>query len=80
VVQVVDITYAQMESFAGNVLEVEDARGLPAIAMSSAAFTSFTPGQRATLLTHAAALHHAPIPLLEAVGGGSVRCCIAELH
>jgi len=78
--EVIDITYQQMENFAGNVLEVEDHRGLPTVAMSSAAHAAFTPEQRATLLEHCADIHHTPIPTLEAVGGVSVRCCIAELH
>lgn len=47
--------------------------------MSSAAFFAFAPDQRAVLLRHAAQLLHAPIPVIEAVGGGGVRCTIAEL-
>eukprot|EP00242_Pyramimonas_sp_CCMP2087_P001000 CAMPEP_0198232004 /NCGR_PEP_ID=MMETSP1445-20131203/115499_1 /TAXON_ID=36898 /ORGANISM="Pyramimonas sp., Strain CCMP2087" /LENGTH=494 /DNA_ID=CAMNT_0043912651 /DNA_START=119 /DNA_END=1603 /DNA_ORIENTATION=+ len=77
--EVVDISYDQMDSFCGNVLEVENDKGLPVLAMSSQAHDAFTPAQRATLLKHVAALHHAPIPTLEAIGGGGVRCCIAEV-
>eukprot|EP00240_Pyramimonas_obovata_P001137 CAMPEP_0118934650 /NCGR_PEP_ID=MMETSP1169-20130426/13941_1 /TAXON_ID=36882 /ORGANISM="Pyramimonas obovata, Strain CCMP722" /LENGTH=486 /DNA_ID=CAMNT_0006877575 /DNA_START=45 /DNA_END=1505 /DNA_ORIENTATION=- len=77
--EVIDITYDQMDQFCGNVLEVENDRGLPVLALSTQAYDGFTPAQRETLLKHVAALHHAPVPTLEAIGGGGVRCCIAEV-
>ena len=77
--EVVEISRAQMGAFCGNVLEVEDGRGLPALAMSSRAHDAFLPEQRAALLRHCAALHHAPVPTLEDVGGGGVRCTLAEI-
>ena len=43
------------------------------------AYEAFTPEQIKTLNKHCAALHHAPVYTLEAVGGGGVRCCIAEV-
>jgi hypothetical protein len=46
--------------------------------MSSAAHASFTEAQRATLAS-CARLVHAPIPTIEKLGGGSVRCMLAEV-
>mmetsp|Transcript_23003 Transcript_23003/g.31958 ORF Transcript_23003/g.31958 Transcript_23003/m.31958 type:complete len:488 (+) Transcript_23003:59-1522(+) len=77
--EVISITYDQMERFCGNVLEVEDSRGLPCLALSTQAYDAFTPDQRSILRNHVAELYHAPIDTLEAVGGGGVRCCIAEI-
>jgi hypothetical protein len=77
--EVVEISRSQMGAFCGNVLEVEDGRGLPALAMSSRAHNAFLPEQRAALLRHCAALHHAPVNTLEDVGGGGVRCTLAEI-
>ena len=77
--QVVDITLEQMDAMCGNVIELEDGRGLPVLAMSTQAYNAFTPDQKKVLLKHVAALHHAPIDTLERVGGGSVRCTIGEL-
>ena len=77
--QVVDITLEQMDAMCGNVIELEDGRGLPVLAMSTQAYNAFTPDQKRILLKHVAALHHAPIDTLERVGGGSVRCTVGEL-
>lgn len=79
VLQVVDISRAQMAALCGNVLELVDGRGLPVLALSSRAYNAFTADQRARLLRHVAALHHAPIDTLEHIGGGGVRCALAEL-
>jgi hypothetical protein len=75
----VDISFAQMDSLCGNALEVEDGRGLPVMAMSTQAYNAFTPDQRKMMLRHCADIAHAPIDTLENVGGGGVRCTIAEL-
>ena len=75
---VVRITAEQVNGFAGNVLEVRDTEGGRHIAMSSAAHAAFTADQRATLKAFAPLLH-APIPTIERLGGGSVRCMLAEV-
>lgn len=75
---VVLISAEQVNGFAGNVLEVRNNAGEPLIAMSSAAFHAFTAEQREVLEQHAR-LVHAPIPTIERLGGGSVRCMIAEV-
>jgi len=75
---VVRITPEQVNGFAGNVLEVLNGEGRPLMAMSSAAHQSFTPEQR-DVLGAIAPMVHAPIPTIEQLGGGSVRCMLAEV-
>ncbi|KAF8071339.1 hypothetical protein HT031_001423 [Scenedesmus sp. PABB004] len=77
--EVVQISSAQMDALCGNVLELRGGRGLPVLAMSTQAHNAFTPEQRAVLRRHVADLVHAPIDTLERVGGGGVRCALAEL-
>lgn len=77
--EVVEITRDQMNHFCGNVLELQNWQGFPVMAMSTQAHDSFTPQQRETLLKHVKALIHADISTIERVGGGGVRCAIAEL-
>lgn len=77
--EVVQISQAQMDALAGNCLEVADWRGLPVMAMSTQAHNAFTDEQKRTMLRHCASLVHAPIDTLERVGGGGVRCSLAEL-
>lgn len=76
---IVDITRQQMAALCGNVLELEDGRGLPVLAMSTQAYNAFTADQKKVLRRHVAALHHAPVDTLEHTGGGGVRCTLAEL-
>lgn len=77
--EIVDISRAQMAALCGNVLELEDGRGVPILAMSTRAYKAFTESQRKTLRKHVAALHHANIDTLEHIGGGGVRCTVAEI-
>ncbi|KAI8464479.1 MAG: Amidinotransferase-domain-containing protein [Monoraphidium minutum] len=77
--EVVTISQGQMDALCGNVLEVRNGDGLPVMAMSSQAYNAFTPDQRRVMGRHLAGLVHAPIDTLENVGGGGVRCAIAEL-
>ena len=75
----VEVNFAQMRGFACNILELRGRSGDPVVAMSSAALSALTPEQRRTL-ERFAALADVPVPTIEAVGGGSVRCMIAEVH
>jgi hypothetical protein len=74
----VEVDYDQMRHFACNVLELKGKNG-PVIALSSAARRSFRPDQLGQLESFGA-LVEADIPTIEAIGGGSVRCMIAEVH
>lgn len=75
---VVDITHAQMNSFCGNVLELQNQNGERFLALSQTAYDNFTPEQRAQL-SHDKTLLPLAIPTIETIGGGSVRCMLAEI-
>jgi hypothetical protein len=75
---IVDITQRQMQAFAGNLLELAPAHG-PVIALSTTAWQSLEPAQRRMLESHAEVVP-AAIPTIERIGGGGVRCMLAELH
>eukprot|EP00899_Mesostigma_viride_P013987 jgi/Mesvir1/2258/Mv19306-RA.1 len=77
--EIIDITRQQMGQLCGNVLELEDGRGLPILAMSTRSFNAFTPEQKKQIHRNFAGIAHAPIDTLEDVGGGGVRCALAEL-
>jgi hypothetical protein len=74
----IDVDFAQLESFACNLIELRGRDG-PVIALSGAALRSLRPEQRHLLETFGE-LVVADIPTIEAVGGGSVRCMIADVH
>ena len=77
--EVIDLSLDQLESFAGNMLEVRSRDGDPVIAMSQQAFDSLDPAQRERLEANAA-LAVCPIGHIETQSGGSVRCMLAEVH
>jgi hypothetical protein len=75
---IIDISLQQMLSFAANVLEMAPAGG-PVIALSTTAWQCLDPQQRHMLESHAGVVP-AAIPTIERIGGGGVRCMLAELH
>ncbi len=76
--EVVAISIAQMNDFAGNLLELRRPDGAAIWVMSSRAHAALLPEQRASL-ARSATLLHTPLATIEAVGGGSARCMLAEL-
>lgn len=74
----VDISFGQMEHFAGNMLEVQNDRGEQLLLMSQSAYDALREDQL-SILSREATLVPIPIPHIESVGGGSVRCMLAEL-
>jgi hypothetical protein len=77
--EVVPLTLAQMLSFAGNMLALRARDGRRLLEMSWRAYESLTPAQRTRLAGHFGALTAHPIHTLERLGGGSVRCMLAEV-
>lgn len=76
---VVQIDRDQMEhAFCGNLLQLRDVRDEPLVVMSRTAHDGFTPAQRRRLRQHGRLLP-VDIPTIEAVGGGSARCMLAEI-
>jgi hypothetical protein len=76
--RVLDISPGQMQAFAGNLLELAGDRG-PVIALSTTAWAAFHPAERRILEQHGEVLG-AAIPTIERIGGGGVRCMLAEIH
>jgi hypothetical protein len=75
----IEVDYAQLRQFACNLIELRSRGGDPVIAVSSAARRSLRPDQL-RLLESFGTLAESDIPTIEAVGGGSVRCMIADVH
>ncbi len=75
---VMPISLDQVSHFCGNILELVSKDGEPIFAMSQMAYEHFTDAQRAQI-EELGKVVHVPIPTIEYVAGGSVRCMIAEL-
>lgn len=75
---IIALSFAQLRRFGCNVLELQGKDG-PVIAMSAKALANLRPDQ-VTALEQFGEILAADIPTIEAVGGGSVRCMIAEIH
>jgi hypothetical protein len=75
---IITITEAQMESFAGNMLEVCNQDGERFLVMSTQAYSSLSKTQIESIEKHLKILH-SPINTIEALGGGSARCMMAEI-
>jgi hypothetical protein len=77
---VLELSHEQMNAFAGNMLELGSSLTGSVVAMSERARDALTAEQRATLEAHAGPIVAASIPTIEKLGGGSVRCMLAEVH
>jgi hypothetical protein len=75
--EVIAIDTAEMNGFAGNLLALRSRRGDPLIAISETALNALAPARRRRL-EHYGAIVSVPIPTIEGLGGGSVRCMLAE--
>lgn len=76
--EIVPISYAQMNAFAGNMLEVKNQAGESFLIMSKRAHDSLNSDQ-ISILSQYAELLVIPIDVIETYGGGSVRCMMAEI-
>ena len=77
--QIVSISHAQMNHFAGNMLQVQNRAGNKFLVMSSQAYQALTPEQVQTLESYNPILHSS-LDTIERNGGGSARCMMAEVH
>ena len=77
--ELISIGLGQLARFAGNMLELEGPGGERLLALSAQALDALEPGQREALASRCRLLP-APIGAIEAAGGGSVRCMLAEIH
>jgi hypothetical protein len=76
---IIDISFAQMNQFAGNMLELKNKSGDSLLVMSQNAYNSLSSDQKTTLGKYCK-LIYADINTIENNGGGSARCMIAEVH
>ncbi|MEI6151923.1 MAG: arginine deiminase-related protein [Chitinophagia bacterium] len=77
--EVIEISQDQLNHFAGNMLQVFDMNEKPHLIMSKQAHKSLTAEQVNTLEKYNPIIPIA-IPTIEALGGGSTRCMMAEIH
>lgn len=77
--EIIDITFAQMNAFAGNMLQVKNTDDKTFLVMSETAFKSLTASQIAQIEKRTAILS-VEIPTIETIGGGSARCMLAEIY
>lgn len=75
---IIEIDVQQMESFAGNIIQLENNLAEAVTLMSETAMASFRPNQM-DLIRNSGKVVSFSIPTIEKYGGGSVRCMIAEL-
>lgn len=76
--EIILITEEQVNNFAGNMLEVRGTDDQRYLVMSTSAHQSLTPHQVAQLEKHATILSSS-LDTIEACGGGSARCMMAEV-
>jgi hypothetical protein len=77
--RVVSISYQQMRSFAGNMIEVQSKAGKRFLLLSQLALDSMLEGQLKELARHVELLP-VSIPTIERYGGGGIRCMVAGIH
>lgn len=75
---IIDISMRQMREMAGNILELRSTKNERLIVLSSTALAAFTAQQTQELAKYGKLL---PIDIktIETIGGGSVRCMLAEI-
>lgn len=76
--EIIDIDYTQVKNFAGNMLELKDIEGNPIIVLSQTAMNCLTSNQIESLKKYGDLLP-LNVNTIEKIGGGSVRCMIAEI-
>ncbi len=77
--EIIDITESQVNNFAGNMLQVKGANDELYLIMSQAAFESLSNDQIKTLKKHNTGIVSSSLDTIEACGGGSARCMMAEV-
>ena len=76
--EIVEISLRQLNSFAGNMLQVKNADDELLLVMSTQAYKSLTDAQIKTLKKHNRIIYSS-LNTIETAGGGSARCMMAEV-
>jgi hypothetical protein len=74
--EIIEITEEQNQRFAGNMLQVMGDK--PYIVMSNSAYNSLSESQIKTIEKHCPIIYSS-LDTIEACGGGSARCMMAEI-
>ena len=75
---IIDISFEQVTHFCGNVIEIKNNKNEKLLAMSKNAYNHFTNAQL-KIIENSNLIYKANIPTIETLGGGGVRCMIAEI-
>jgi hypothetical protein len=76
--EIIEISFDQMNRFAGNMLQVQNTNGDRFLVMSSQAYNSLT-AEQIKRIEHYNPILHSDITTIETNGGGSARCMMAEV-
>ena len=76
--EIILLTEAQLNNFAGNMLQVNGANNKSYLVMSNSAYQSLTKDQISKIEKHTEILSSS-LDIIEACGGGSARCMMAEV-
>ena len=76
--EIIKISEDQVNQFAGNMLQVKGENDELLLIMSTSAYTCLTKQQLQRLEKHCKIIH-SPLDTIEACGGGSARCMMAEV-
>jgi hypothetical protein len=77
--ELIEISYDQMNHFAGNMLQVRNHQQENLLVMSEQAYLSLNASQIESLEKYCCILYP-PLYTIEKNGGGSARCMLAEIH
>jgi len=76
--ELIKLTYAQMNAFAANVLEVQSENGESCLLMSSTAHQSLREDQIASIESYSTIIV-VDVSIIEQIGGGGIRCMVAGI-
>lgn len=76
--EVITISEEQVAQFAGNMLQVKGSNNEPYLVMSTSAYDSLSEAQLQKIQKHTKIIHSS-LTTIEACGGGSARCMMAEV-
>ncbi len=76
--EIIEISFNQLNSFAGNMLQLKTIDLKNILVMSSSAYNSLNTIQIFKINKYCKIVN-IPIKTIETIGGGSVRCMIAEI-
>ena len=76
--EIIEISENQVNSFAGNMLQILDRNNNPLLIMSESAYNVLTNPQKNTINKHAKIVFSS-LNTIETYGGGSARCMMAEV-